>query len=163
MTRNDIRADELRTARLAVAVVRLNRRLRKEGAGSLSLSQLSVLASLHRSGPQAPGELAANDNVRPSSTTRVLCSLQELGMTTRNTHPRDRRRVVVELTDAGRAHIEHEVSAREHWLEQQLTQLSKDERATLSRAADIMGRVADGRSGSADRRGGGLPGTELSH
>ena len=129
-------------ARLAVAALRLNRRLRRHGIGSMSLSQLSALATLYRSGPQTPGELAARDHVRPPSTTKMIYALQELGMVTRLAHPSDRRQAIIELTDAGRARIEQETSARERWLERQLAALSDDERATLSVATEIIDRVA---------------------
>jgi DNA-binding MarR family transcriptional regulator len=130
-------------SRLRLAVVRLNRRLRAQSADSkITLSQLSALSCLHKCGAMTPGELAAREGVQPPSMTRVIAALEELGMVARRAHPTDGRQAIVELTDAGRARIEEEVSVREAWLDQQLAQLGEEERSVLCRAAEIIDRMA---------------------
>jgi DNA-binding MarR family transcriptional regulator len=49
---------------------------------------------------------------------------------------------VVALTALGRDYVDAEVSARERWLDAQLAQLSADERDVLSRAVEIIDRIA---------------------
>jgi DNA-binding MarR family transcriptional regulator len=130
-------------SRLRVAVVRLNRRLRAQSSDSvITLSQISALSCLHKAGPMTPGELATREGVQPPSMTRVIAALEELGLVSRRAHPTDGRQAIVELTVAGHAKIEEEVSARERWLDHQLADLTEQERAELSHAAEVIDRIA---------------------
>ncbi len=130
-------------SRLRIAVVRLNRRLRAQTTDStVTLSQLSALSCLHKAGSMTPGELAAKESVQPPSMTRVIAALEDLGLVARRPHPTDGRQAIVELTDAGRARIEEEVSARERWIDLQLADLTQEERTVLCRAAEIIDRMA---------------------
>lgn len=130
-------------SRLRLAVVRLNRRLRAQRADSaLTLSQLSALSCLHKAGSMTPGELAAREGVQPPSMTRVIAALEDNGLVARRAHPTDGRQAIVEVTEAGQARIEEEVSIRERWLDQHLAELDEDELAVLSRAAEIIDRLA---------------------
>ncbi|PKW14035.1 MarR family winged helix-turn-helix transcriptional regulator [Saccharopolyspora spinosa] len=130
-------------SRLRLAVVRLNRRLRAQSTDSkITLSQLSALSCLHKTGAMTPGELAAKEGVQPPSMTRVIAALEDAGLVARRAHPTDGRQAIVELTEAGRARIDEEVSVRERWLDQQLVNLSEEERRVLSQAAEIIDRMA---------------------
>ena len=130
-------------SRLRIAVVRLNRRLRAQTPDAdVSLTQLSALSCLHKSGALSPGELASREGVRPPSMTRVIAALEERGLVARRAHPTDRRQAIVELTDAGQSRIEDEVSARERWLDLRLADLNDEERAVLCRAAEIIDRMS---------------------
>ncbi|NUT96433.1 MAG: MarR family transcriptional regulator [Saccharothrix sp.] len=130
-------------SRLRLAVVRLTRRLRAQRVNSaISLTQVSALSTLHKCGPLTPGELAAKEGVQPPSMTRVIAALEEYGFATRRPHPTDGRQAIVELTEAGLAYIDEEVSAREAWLDKRLAELTPEDRAVLSRAAEIIDRMA---------------------
>ncbi|MEV4647723.1 MarR family transcriptional regulator [Saccharopolyspora sp. NPDC049426] len=130
-------------SRLRLAVVRLNRRLRAQRADSaLTLSQLSALSCLHKAGSMTPGELAAKEGVQPPSMTRVIAALEDNGLVVRRAHPTDGRQAIVEVTESGKARIEEEVSIRERWLDQHLAELDAEELAVLSRAAEIIDRLA---------------------
>ncbi|MFB9908868.1 MarR family winged helix-turn-helix transcriptional regulator [Allokutzneria oryzae] len=130
-------------SRLRLSVVRLNRRLRAQRSdSSVSLTQLSALSSLHKGGPLTPGELAAKEGVQPPSMTRVIAALEEHGYATRTPHPTDGRQAIVDLTEAGRTFIKAEVCARERWLDKRLAELDESEREVLSRAAEIIDRMA---------------------
>jgi DNA-binding MarR family transcriptional regulator len=74
--------------------------------------------------------------------TRVIAALTDSGFVDRSPHPTDGRQTVVALTTAGRDYVDAEVSARERWLDAQLAQLTADERDVLSRAVDIIDRIA---------------------
>ncbi|WP_051166012.1 MarR family transcriptional regulator [Amycolatopsis orientalis] len=67
----------------------------------LSSTALTTLASLHLDGPQSPSELAARLEITTASTTELLDKLAGLGLIARQPHPRDRRMLRIELTDAG--------------------------------------------------------------
>lgn len=108
----------------------------------ITLSQLSALSCLHKTGAMTPGELAAREGVQPPSMTRVIAALEDAGLVARRAHPTDGRQAIVELTEAGRARIDEEVSIRERWLDQQLVDLSEEERRVLSQAVEIIDRLA---------------------
>lgn len=139
-------ADERTLAsQLRLAVVRLNRRLRAQHPHtSVSLTQLSAMSTLHKCGALTPGRLAAKEGVQPPSMTRVIAALEGLGYVERQAHPTDGRQAIVELTEHGRGYVEATISAREAWLDERLAQLSADERETLSEAAEIIERMAEG-------------------
>ncbi|MBF6211722.1 MarR family transcriptional regulator [Nocardia puris] len=124
---------------LSLAVVRLTRHLRGRRADSqISLTQLSALATLSRDGAMTPGALAAKERVQPPSMTRVIASLVDIGLVKREPHPTDGRQIIVSLSAAGRALIADEASAREAWMTEQLSTLSEEQLAVLSRAVSIM-------------------------
>jgi DNA-binding MarR family transcriptional regulator len=130
-------------SQLRVTVMRLARRLRAERAGhSLSLTQISALATLEREGPLGPGELAAHEQVQPPSMTRVLAGLHERGLIERTPHASDGRQHVVTLTKDARELLKEDRRRREAWLAQKLVVLTPDEREVLRRAVTIIDRVA---------------------
>jgi len=131
-------------ARLRLAVVRLNRRLRAQRGGTqaATLTQLSALSTLYRHGPMSPGELAVKERVQPPSMTRVISALEETGFVTRTPHPTDGRQIVIAVTERGSGYVEAEVSARERWLDERLAELTDAERTLLCRAAEIIDRMA---------------------
>lgn len=69
---------------------------------SLTATQLAALQQLARRGPMSAGDLARAVAVSQATITGVLDRLERPGLIVRTRHSDDRRRVVVELTDAGR-------------------------------------------------------------
>lgn len=123
-------------------MVRLTRHLRGRRADSqISLTQLSALATLARDGEMTPGALAAKERVQPPSMTRVIASLSDMELVERNPHPTDGRQIIVSLSDAGRALIADETSAREAWMTEQLSGLTDDQLVVLTSAVDIMKQI----------------------
>jgi DNA-binding MarR family transcriptional regulator len=136
-------AERSLASRLRLAIVRLNRRLRAQRtSSSVTLTQLSALFCLHKCGPLTPGELAAKEVVQPPSMTRVIAALEEQGYVSRRPHPSDGRQAIVEITEEGSALILADISAREAWLDKRLAALSDEEREVLSRASEILDRMA---------------------
>lgn len=132
------------SAAVRLSVMRLARRLRSERADStLTLTQLSALATLERHGPLTPGELAAHERVQPPSVTRVVALLDERGLLTRRPHPSDGRQQLVEVSPAGRQMLTEDRRRREAWLAQQLAGLDEAERRTLLAAVPLLDRLAE--------------------
>ena len=130
-------------SQLRLSVVRLNRRLRSQRTDeSVSLPQMSAMAPLWRCGSMTPSELASSERVRPPSMTRVIAALEESDMVSRRDHPTDGRQSIIELTEAGAELLNAEASLKERWLDKRLAELTEQERATLSRAAEIIDRMA---------------------
>jgi DNA-binding MarR family transcriptional regulator len=130
-------------SQLRLSVVRLNRRLRSQRTDeTVSLTQISALATLHRCGPMTPSELAASERVRPPSVSRGIAALEEEGLVSRRDHPTDGRQSIIELSPKGAELLAEEASAKERWLDKRLAELTEDERAILARASEIIDRMA---------------------
>lgn len=126
-----------------MATFRLARRLRSERAvDSMSDGQFAVLAALKVHGPHTLGELADRERVSAPSMNRTVNYLEESGYLSRTADEDDRRKVNIELTDAGLAVVEETVRRRDSWLEHAIEALPAAERETLARAALIMREVA---------------------
>src|SRR6516225_7149627 len=88
--------------RLRAAITRLNRRLRTTSLGGVSPAQASALAMLERLGSPTLNELAAAEQVRPPSMTRLVDALERDGLAVRRVDAADRRCQRVSLTPGGR-------------------------------------------------------------
>ena len=131
-------------SRLRLAVVRLNRRLRAQRTdSSVTLTQMSALSSLKKSGPLTPCELAAKERVQPPSMTRVIAALEDHGLASRAPHPSDGRQAIVTITDEGLRYLAAEAAARERWLDRRLAELTDGERELLERAVEVIDRMAE--------------------
>jgi DNA-binding MarR family transcriptional regulator len=129
---------------LRLMLGRLVRRLRAERR-DLSLTHATVLGRLDRDGPSAIGELAAAERVRPQSMAATVAALEQTGLVGRTRDSADRRRVLIDLTAAGRAAITADRELRVGWLAEAIARdLSPREQRTLADALDLLGRLADG-------------------
>lgn len=128
---------------LRIAIGRASRRIRAErGEAGLTDPQFTVLAWLTKEGPLTPGQLAERERIQPPSMTRTVNSLVDLGLVAKAEHPTDGRQVVVSLTDAGVAEVDETRRRRDAWLADRLRQMTKDERALLVDAAELLRRIA---------------------
>jgi DNA-binding MarR family transcriptional regulator len=129
---------------LRPALLRLTRLVRIQRVDmSVTLTQLSAMGTLRKSGPMSAGELAACERVQPPSMTKVLANLEERGLVRREVHPTDRRQAVIEITPAGEALLDDERRSRDAWLTKQLATLTAEERALLQRVIPILEKLAE--------------------
>lgn len=136
-------APETLGGQVRVAVTRIARQLRAQrGDADLSEGQLAVLTTIARHGPMTPGALADHERIRPPSMTRTVNALVELGLVTKVGDPDDRRLVVVDLTDAGRAEVHETRRRRDAWLTCELERLTDAERHLLAEASALLTRIA---------------------
>ena len=136
--------DEL-ASELAVAVMRLARRLRAESPNDeLTPTQLATMATLDRLGAQRVGDLAQRERVKAPSMTRTVARLHEAGYVERATDPDDARLVIVGLTDRGRKVLAVHRSARRAWLNSRVQELDEHDRRVLSEACQVMSRMVIG-------------------
>ena len=129
-------------ARLRLAVSRLARRLRRESTSDITASQLSALYSIARLGPLTLGDLSAAEGVRPPTMTRLVASLEQLGLVARTVDPADRRCARVAVTPLGDDLLETSRHRKDAFLASRLRALSGDERAALEKAAALLERLA---------------------
>jgi DNA-binding MarR family transcriptional regulator len=133
-----------RTAEIRQGVTRLARRLRAERSPSgLSAGKISVLAYLARHSPVTAGDLAAAGSQQPQSLTRMLAELAAAGLLVRSRSQADRRQVLLEITDTGRAALHHDIAGRDAWLSAALAGLTETEQEMLRLAARLMERLAE--------------------
>jgi DNA-binding MarR family transcriptional regulator len=133
------------TALIVRGVLRLGRRLRSERpASTVSLSALSLLSTLHRSGPMPAARLAQAERLQPQSLSRLIAQLDREGLIKRRPGKEDRRTLILEITEAGRRALSHDMTARRIWLEGAMRKmLVPGEREMLAHAAVAMLRLAD--------------------
>ncbi|TCC20864.1 MarR family transcriptional regulator [Kribbella speibonae] len=105
----------------------------------------AVLGQLQRRGALTASEIAAAERVQPQSLTRVLASLEEQQLISRQQDPNDRRRHTIELTDRGRRLLQEHMQSSDDWLAEAIDQrLNPTERAVLQLAAGILDQLLDG-------------------
>jgi DNA-binding MarR family transcriptional regulator len=128
---------------LRMATLRLARRLRAERVDpTLSDGQFAVLGWLNKHGPLTLTQLAEYERVSAPSMNRTVNCLEEAGYLVREADEADRRRSNIRLTDSGRDLVTRTLTQRDAWLTTRLRELSKDDRAALARAAELMGDLA---------------------
>ena len=129
-------------ARLHSASIRLLRLLRREDDSSgLSAPRLSALSVLVFAGPQSLAELAAAEQVRPPTMSRIVDGLVEAGLVTREVKPGDRRSVRIAATDEGKRLLEAGRERRVRALTSRLARLAESERRALARGVEILEQV----------------------
>ena len=136
-------ADDL-AHRLQRLVLRLNRQLRAQNAGSGASNADAVLLAEVR---HAPGlgvsELARIENVARSVMSERIKRLDEAGLVAADPRPqRDRRRVGVVITEAGRELLEAITVRRRGWMAGRLATLTREERLAVETAVAALERVA---------------------
>ena len=128
--------------RLHSAAIHLLRRVRKEdtktGEGPARLSALSVLVF---GGPMTLGQLAAAEQVRPPTMTRIVTGLERSGLADRVRDPEDARRVRICATEKGTALLMRGRKLRVRYLAQQLDKLNRTELEKLGESVEVLQRV----------------------
>ena len=139
----DVDADAELAARLRLSVMRLARRLRQQAEPDVTASQLSALSSLERCGPLTLGELSAAERVKPPTMTRIVSSLDELGLVTRTVDPADRRVARVEISADGRHLIEQSRHRKDAYLAARLACLGPADRDAVAGAVAALEHLLD--------------------
>lgn len=94
------RSDPLAVALFALTPLAIRYRTR-----DLSLTALSTLVTLERTGPRRLTDLAASEGVTQPSMTAVVAQLVDAGYAERRRDPGDGRVVLVAVTRAGSRHL----------------------------------------------------------
>ena len=124
---------------LHAAAVHLLRRLRVEDArAGVSAAKLSALSVLVFGGPRRLTDLAAAEQVRPPTMTRLIAAMELDGLVRRRPDPADARAVRLEATVLGTRLLKAGRRRRVARLAAGLRRLGSADRALLSRAAAVM-------------------------
>ena len=131
--------------RLHSAAIHLLRRVRtrdtESGVGPAQLSALSVLVF---AGPRSLGELAAAEQVRPPTMSRIVAGLMRAGLVRRHVTKEDRRRLRLEATAKGTDLLWAARKRRVESLAATLRQLPSEELGQLGQAAELMDQLSRG-------------------
>lgn len=128
-------------ARLRMTLVRLARAIRHHGDSGLTPSQLSALATVEEFGPMRISALAALESMGAPAATRVVASLEDLGLFERRADPQDGRASVVVLSALGSSTLARLWNERIIGLSSRLDRLSAKDRAAIDAALPALEKL----------------------
>ena len=98
----EVKSDVGLASALRSSTLRLSRQIRRQrvDGADLTANQLGVLGALGKHDAMTIGELAAHEQVKPPSMTRIVSNMEEAGLVARRPHDTDKRQIVVELTES---------------------------------------------------------------
>ena len=114
---------------------------REDPATGVPPAQLSALSVLVFGGPRTLGELAAAEQVRPPTMTRIVQALEAEGLVRRERDPDDGRIHRLRTTAKGRRVMQRGRERRVENLAALLGRLSPDEVARVREAAELVERA----------------------
>jgi DNA-binding MarR family transcriptional regulator len=140
----DDEAEEVAAA-LYLSVGLFKRRFRQMPAeGELSLPESSALRRLERGGPATVTALARTEQISVQSMGATLSTLEARGLIARHSDPRDGRRAVMSVTEAGLSALSDKRNARIARLARVLAAgFTPAELGQLMAAAPLIERLAE--------------------
>jgi DNA-binding MarR family transcriptional regulator len=135
--------DQDDVSRLYLSLGRISRAVRREAHDApVGHGALSALATLTQFGATRLGALAATEGVSAPSMTRIVGSLERLGLVRRTNDPADGRASLVDATPAGRRLVQVGREARMTALRARVEALSSEQRAVLDEAIPVLEALA---------------------
>jgi DNA-binding MarR family transcriptional regulator len=141
-------APEIDVTRLRVAIARVARRLRRHELAGITPTQLAALATVEAHGPLRLGDLAAAERIAPSTLTRMVTALEELGYVSRCAVPGDARAAALSVTEPGRAALDRIRQETTAILADSLRTLPADQLAALAAALPALETLAGAAPGA---------------
>lgn len=126
-------------------MIRLSRQLRRGDPSDLTITQISALATVVRSGPLGVGRLAEIERLPSPAATRLADKLEDAGLISRQANPADRRGVQLVATAAGAALMKRRTQVGDSWLAERLRALSEVDRLAIERAVAVLESFATDR------------------
>jgi len=130
-------------AKLRTAIARLNRRLRQQTVGELTLSQWSALVAVESASRMRIGDLAAHEHVSAPTATRLVASLEMEGLVRREVDDEDRRSTLISLSDPGRHALAELRRKRTEALAARLAALAPDDLDRLTAALPVLEQLSE--------------------
>ncbi len=129
--------------RLRMAFALVTRAQRQGVQGRLTPVQLSALHKVDMYGPLRLGDLAAHEQVAGPTMTRVVSSLDALGLVTRAIDPTSARCSLVTITRVGRKQLDAVRRDRSDHLSCQLAKLPPEHQRALADALPALEALVD--------------------
>ena len=128
--------------RLHSTAIHLLRRVRKQDeASGVGPAQLSALSVLVFSGAKTCGELAAAEQVKPPTMSRIVAGLKRNRLIEITADPHDARRKRIRATAKGMRLLQQRRRRRIQYLADHLSALTRSELSELMAAADILEKL----------------------
>ena len=128
--------------RLHSAAIHLLRRVRKQdvatGEGPARLSALSVLVF---GGAKTLGDLAAAEQVKPPTMSRIVAGLERSRLVEIARDPQDARRMQIRATAKGARLLQKGKQRRIEYLARNLERLTQQERTEIGKAVEILAKL----------------------
>lgn len=86
-------------------------------ADTMPAGEAAILGHLDRSGPQTTADLAQRRGVTHQSTSKSVKKLAVEGLVRAEPHANDGRKLVIHITEQGRARLNEERAQRADWLD----------------------------------------------
>jgi len=127
---------------LHAASARMLRIARRDpGPDGISPPRLSALAVLAFGGPMSLAELAAAEEVKAPTMSRIVEALVKDGLATREADPANRRKVRIAATEEGKRRLDGGRERRVRALRDRLRRLADSEQRALARGIEVLERV----------------------
>jgi DNA-binding MarR family transcriptional regulator len=130
-----------------LAAVAIRRRDR-----TLSLTAISVLSTLERTGPRRLTDLAVSEEITQPSMTALVKQLADLGLAERRRDPADARVVLVAVTSAGSRQLREIRNAGASTLTELIDKLDDQDAEALDAAVPALLRLMELAGESQDER-----------
>lgn len=125
-------------------VLQLHRHLRRELAPlGVTAGQAALLHAIRTNPGIGVRGLAEREGVSPPRVTAAVDRLEEMGFVRRARSGADRRRVELEVTEAGLRVLRSARSRRTAWLAARLARLDEEGRHALARAVRPLARLVE--------------------
>jgi DNA-binding MarR family transcriptional regulator len=130
--------------RLHSAAIHLLRHIRKQDVKSgLGPARLSALSVVVFGGPCSLQQLAAAEQVKPPTMSRIVAALERQGLLKRGNDKRDRRKILLQATQKGVTLMQRGRTRRIEYFVRQLQRLSCSELRKLEDASGILERLLE--------------------
>lgn len=136
--RSDVLEELAQSFRAVTAAVRRLRGRETHRPGELSHAQYGLLFSLAREGEMPAGELALAADLSPASVTQMLDGLEAAGLVQRTRSERDKRVVLIALTEHGKGLVDARREMFEPLWRDALAEFSEQELATAGAVLDRL-------------------------
>jgi DNA-binding MarR family transcriptional regulator len=130
--------------RLHSTAIHLLRRVRKQDVATGERpARLSALSVLVFGGPKTLGELAAAEQVKPPTMSRIVAGLARSKLVTIHADAQDARRMHIQATVKGVKLLQEGRQRRIDYLASHLSGLTREELAQVAESTKILGRVLE--------------------
>jgi DNA-binding MarR family transcriptional regulator len=129
-------------AQIHTIAIHLLRKLRREDESTgLNAQRLSALSVIVFGGPLTLGDLAAAEQVRPPTMTRIVNALEQQGLVQKKPSTTDGRSTLLSPTVAGKKLLLQGRERRVRALAEQIAALNRGQLSTLQEASEILQQV----------------------
>ena len=112
-------------------------------ADTMPAGEAAILGHLDRSGPQTTADLAQRRGVTHQSTSKSVKQLAAEGLVRAEPHATDGRKLVIHITEQGRARLDEERAQRADWLDAAIrSTLSATEQRQIQACLPLLVRLA---------------------